>query len=126
MAKPRPQRKPRRAVKKPVRRSKPDAPTKPADDPPVTAEDTTLPIDLQPGRIEETLHSLQQELKHWANQGRFTRVRFKFRGKPILPDLPLAAVVAAEGLTFYWGGLLRMLVVNLAGRSLLQVELVHD
>ena len=53
-------------------------------------------------------------------------MRFKFRGKPLLPDLPLAAVVAAEGLTFYWTGILRALLVNVAGRSVLDVELVND
>jgi tetratricopeptide (TPR) repeat protein len=63
---------------------------------------------------------------HWANKGRYTRVRFKFRGKQLLPDLPLAAVVAAEGLTFYWGGILRALLVTMAGGTLLQVELVND
>lgn len=63
---------------------------------------------------------------HWANKGRYTRVRFKFRGKQLLPDLPLAAVLAAEGLTFYWGGILRALIVNLAGKTVLDVELVND
>jgi tetratricopeptide (TPR) repeat protein len=53
-------------------------------------------------------------------------VRFKFRGKQLLPDLPLAAVIAAEGLTFYWTGILRALLVNVAGKSVLSVELVND
>jgi tetratricopeptide (TPR) repeat protein len=35
-------------------------------------------------------------------------------------------VVAVEGATFYWTGLLRALVFNLAGRSLIDVELVND
>ena len=65
-------------------------------------------------------------MRQWANAGRYTKVRFKFRGKPLLPDLPLAAVVAAEGLTFYWTGILRALLVNVAGRSVLDVELVND
>src|SRR5215813_1197323 len=86
----------------------------------------TLPIDVQPGRIEETLKKVSETLRHWANTGRYTKVRFKFRGKPLLPDLPLAAVVAAEGLTFYWTGILRALLVHVAGRSVLDVELVND
>ena len=65
-------------------------------------------------------------MKHWTNKGRYTRVRFKFRGKQLLPDLPLAAVVAAEGLSFYWAGILRALLVNVAGGSLIEVELVND
>jgi tetratricopeptide (TPR) repeat protein len=88
--------------------------------------DTTLPIDVQPGRIDEALRKVTETLRQWANAGRYTKVRFKFRGKPLLPDLPLAAVVAAEGLTFYWTGILRALLVNVAGRSVLDVELVND
>jgi tetratricopeptide (TPR) repeat protein len=83
-------------------------------------------IDVEPGRIEEMLHKLRTELGALANKGRYTRVRFKFRGKQLLPDLPLAAVVAAEGLTFYWTGILRALLVNVAGKSVLSVELVND
>src|SRR5215470_9855461 len=89
-------------------------------------QDTTLPIDVQPGRIDEALRKVTDTLRQWANAGRYTKVRFKFRGKPLLPDLPLAAVVAAEGLTFYWTGILRALLVNVAGRSVLDVELVND
>jgi tetratricopeptide (TPR) repeat protein len=93
----------------------------PPDTPP-----TTLPVDVQPGAIDEALSKLTETLRQWANAGRYTKVRFKFRGKPLLPDLPLAAVVAAEGLTFYWTGILRALLVNVAGRSVLDVELVND
>ncbi|QSQ20548.1 tetratricopeptide repeat protein [Pyxidicoccus parkwayensis] len=85
-----------------------------------------LPFEIDPKRMEEGLRKLQGEVVHWANKGRYTRVRFKFRGKQLLPDLPLAAVVAAEGLTFYWGGILRMLIANVVGGSVFQVELVND
>lgn len=85
-----------------------------------------LPFEIDPKRVEESLRKLQEEVVHWANKGRYTRVRFKFRGKQLLPDLPLAAVVAAEGLSFYWGGILRALIANIVGGSVLQVELVND
>ena len=86
----------------------------------------TFPFEIDPKRIEEGLGKLRQEVVHWANKGRYTKVRFKFRGKQLLPDLPIAAVAAAEGLTFYWGGILRALVFTVAGGSLLQVELIND
>jgi tetratricopeptide (TPR) repeat protein len=69
---------------------------------------------------------LKDQVIAWANKGRYTKVRFKFRGKQLLPDIPLAAVVAAEGLTFYWGGVLRALIFNLAGKTVLEVDLVND
>lgn len=85
-----------------------------------------LPFEIDPKRVEESLRKLQDEVVHWANKGRYTKVRFKFRGKQLLPDLPLAAVMAAEGLTFYWGGILRALIANVVGGSVIQVELVND
>ena len=108
------------ATKKKTSTRKPKALPAPAPAP------TTLPFDVDPARVEETLKKLQDELLHWAKKGRYTKVRFKFRGKALLPDIPLAAVAAAQGLTFYWGGLLRALVFTLAGKSVLDVELVSD
>src|SRR4051812_15039715 len=85
-----------------------------------------MSVEVEPSRVDETLAKIREELTHWAKKGRHTKVRFKLRGKQLLPDLPLAAVVAGEALTFYWGGLLRALIVNLAGKSLFNVELVND
>lgn len=86
----------------------------------------TLPFEIDPARVDETLKTLKTQLIDWANKGRYTKVRFKFRGKQLLPDIPLAAVAAVEGVTFYWGGLLRALVFNLAGKTVLDIELVND
>ncbi|HEY1416925.1 MAG TPA: tetratricopeptide repeat protein, partial [Myxococcaceae bacterium] len=125
---------PPKRQKAPARRAAParkrtQAKSRPAARPKETPSDepaTTLPIDVQPGAVDEALRKVTETLRQWANASRYTKVRFKFRGKPLLPDLPLAAVVAAEGLTFYWTGILRALLVNVAGRSVLDVELVND
>lgn len=102
---------------------RPEPKALPAGEP---VKDRAFPIEIDPKRIEESLKKLQAEVVHWANKGRYTKVRFKFRGKQLLPDLPLAAVAAAEGLTFYWGGVLRLLIANVVGSSVFQVELVND
>jgi len=86
----------------------------------------TLPFEIDPKAIEASLTTLRERLVVWAKKGRYTKVRFKFRGKQLLPDIPLAAVVAVEGISFYWTGLLRALIVNFAGQTLLDVELVND
>lgn len=109
--------------KAPARRR--PAPSRPAE-PKTERGDGARTVDVEPGRIEEMLSTLRSELGALANKGRYTRVRFKFRGKQLLPDIPLAAVIAAEGLTFYWAGILRALLVNVAGKSVLSVELVND
>jgi tetratricopeptide (TPR) repeat protein len=113
----------RPAVKK--RTPKPKASPRRAS-PAKDSEGAARTVDVEPGRIEEMLRKLRMEVGALANKGRYTRVRFKFRGKQLLPDLPLAAVIAAEGLTFYWTGILRALLVNVAGKSVLSVELVND
>jgi len=86
----------------------------------------TLPFEIDPQQLEKSLQGLRDTVVKWAKKGRYTKVRFKFRGKQLLPDLPLAAVAAFEGLTFYWTGLLRLLVFNLAGNTVLDVQLVND
>lgn len=86
----------------------------------------TLPFEIDPKKVEESLKKFRDQLLQLTKKGRYTKVRFKFRGKQLLPDLPLAAVVAVEGATFYWTGLLRLLVFNLAGRAVIDVELVND
>lgn len=85
-----------------------------------------LPFEIDPGKIEASLNKLKDQVVVLAKKGRYTKVRFKFRGKQLLPDIPLAAVVAVEGATFYWAGILRALVFTLAGRTLIDVELVND
>ncbi len=86
----------------------------------------TLPFEIDPRKIEASLNKLKDQVVTLAKKGRYTKVRFKFRGKQLLPDIPLAAVVAVEGATFYWAGILRALVFTLAGRTLIDVELVND
>jgi hypothetical protein len=98
---------------------------KPADDG-AGNNKATLPFEINPDELDASLVKLKEQVVVWAKRGRYTKVRFKFRGKQLLPDIPLAAVVAFEGATFYWAGLLRMLVFNLAGRTLIEVELVND
>lgn len=91
-----------------------------------SAGSRAFPIEIDPKSIEGSLLKIRDEVQHWANKGRYTRVRFKFRGKQLLPDLPLAAVVAVEGLSFYWAGILRALLVTVGAGALLDVELVND
>jgi len=90
------------------------------------ASSPTLPFEIDPRKIEASLNKLKDQVVVLAKKGRYTKVRFKFRGKQLLPDIPLAAVVAVEGATFYWAGILRALVFTLAGRTLIDVELVND
>ncbi|MFT3841125.1 MAG: tetratricopeptide repeat protein [Myxococcaceae bacterium] len=104
------------------KKKKKKAGSKPRD----TTPANTLPFEIEAGRIEESLAKMKDQIVYWAKKGRYTKVRFKFRGKQVLPDMPLAAVAAAQGLTFWWAGLLRTLVFSMAGGTVLSMELVND
>jgi tetratricopeptide (TPR) repeat protein len=104
----------------------PKAPPPEVMEEPKALPKNTLPFEIDPKKVEESLKKFRDQIIQLTKKGRYTKVRFKFRGKQLLPDLPLAAVVAVEGATFYWTGLLRMLVFNLAGRAVIDVELVND
>lgn len=108
--------------------SKPKKPSKPVIvlEPEKQRAPLALPFEIDPQKIEASLNKLKDQVVTLARKGRYTKVRFKFRGKQLLPDIPLAAVVAVEGATFYWAGVLRAVVFTLAGRTLIDVELVND
>lgn len=82
--------------------------------------------EIDPDKLDESLERLRAQAKRLFDQGRYTKVRFKYKGKPLLPDLPLAAVAAAEGLSLAFAGPLRLVVVNLGMKAFLEVEFVHE
>jgi tetratricopeptide (TPR) repeat protein len=105
----------------------------PHPEPPPEAERTRTRIgtdevfvEIDPDRIEEAVANLTEQLKRLVANGRHTKVRLKYRGKPLMPDIPMGVLVATEAVTFWYAGLLRALVVNLGVRTIIEVELIHD
>lgn len=82
--------------------------------------------EIDPDAIDESLRQLGDRLKRLFDQGRYTRVRLSYKGKALLPDMPLAALVAAEGLSLALAGPLRFLLVNLGMKSFIDVEFIHE
>jgi tetratricopeptide (TPR) repeat protein len=60
------------------------------------------------------------------DQGRYRKVRITRNGKPVLPDIPLAAFAAAEAASFAGAGVARALAGNFIGRFLFDVEVVNE
>lgn len=60
------------------------------------------------------------------DQGRYRKVRITRNGKPILPDIPLAAFAAAEAASFAGAGFARAIAGNVVGRFLFDVEIVNE
>lgn len=82
--------------------------------------------EIDPDAIDDSLRQLGDRLKRLFDQGRYTKVRFTYKGKPLLPDIPLAAIVAAEGVSLALAGPLRFLLVNLGMKSFIEVEFIHE
>jgi len=82
-------------------------------------------VELDPDGMDESLKAIVEKMGRAVDHGRYTRVRFKYKGKPLLPDIPLAALVATEVATFWWAGPLRALVVTLGVKTFVEVEFIH-
>jgi tetratricopeptide (TPR) repeat protein len=83
-----------------------------------------LRVPLDPTELEATLRGLPERLRRLVDDGRYSKVRVKFRGKQLLPDLPLGGVLAGEllaGLALPIGALL----VNIGAGAFLDIELLH-
>ena len=50
-------------------------------------------IEIDPDEIEQSIRNLRDKVRQFAADGRYTKVRIKFRGKTILPDIPLSAFI---------------------------------
>lgn len=82
--------------------------------------------EIDPKAIEASLRALRERIRALVDQGRYTKVRFSYKGRQLLPDLPLGGVVAAEGLSLALLGPLQVLLMNLGVKAFIEVELVHE
>lgn len=96
-----------------------------ADEPPRNIFEN-FNIEVDPEKIDESVRNLTAKVRELVDQGRYTKVRIKYKGKPLMKDIPLGVFVATEAITFWYAGLLRALVVNLGVRTVIEIELIHD
>ena len=85
-----------------------------------------IQVELDPTKMEKSLSQLQEKVRQLTHDGMYTKVRITFRGKVLVPEMPLGVFLAAEAATFWYAGLIRALVVNLGVRSLIEVEFIHQ
>ncbi len=81
---------------------------------------------IDPEKLDDSLRELRERARKLVAEGRYTKVRFTYKGKPLMPDIPLAALVAAEGISLALTGPLQLLLVNLGVKAFINVELVHE
>jgi len=85
-----------------------------------------LNIEVDPDSVDESVERLTRQVRKAVVRGRFTKVRIKYRDKPLMRDIPLGVFVAAEAVSFWYVGILKALVVNLGARAVIQVEFIHE
>lgn len=83
-------------------------------------------IEIDPSRIDDAMRALSTRVRSLVDQGRYTKVRLKYKDKALMPDIPLTVFVATEAVTLWYAGLLRALLVNLGVRAIIEVEFIHD
>ena len=82
-------------------------------------------FELDPEKIEESVKSIGDRARQLALDSTHTKVRIKYKGKQLGSDFPLAVFIAAEAATFWYGGIIRALLMNLGMKTLLEVEFIH-
>ena len=85
-----------------------------------------MSVEIDPDKMDESLENLGDKLRQIYDQGRYTKIRLKFRGKQIGPDIPLGLVVAGEVATVFWTGPLVLVVTNLGIKAVIDIEIVHE
>lgn len=83
-------------------------------------------LEVAGANASEAVANLKRNVQYWVERGRYNKVRIKRGGKPVLPDIPVGALVAFEAATFFWTGLLRAAIVNVVGRVFFEVELINE
>ena len=81
--------------------------------------------DLVDGTVD-TATFLATSAKRLVDRGRYRKLRISRKGKPLLPDIPLAAVAAVEAASLYGAGFARVLAVNVGARFLFDLEVVNE
>jgi len=85
-----------------------------------------ITLEINTNRVEENIRQAVEKMQYWYQQGIIRKVRLKYKGKPILPDIPLSYFMLAQVATFFLTGVVRALALNLGTRVFFEVEMVND
>ena len=67
-----------------------------------------------------------EQVQYWYKQGIINKVRLKYKGKAILPDIPLSYFMLVQVATFFLTGVVRALAFNIGAKVFFEVEMVND
>lgn len=103
-------------------------PLEPEEETPIRAERIEGPLTV--GEMvqgaKEILDDVQVSARRMIDRGRYRKVRISRKGKPVLPDIPIAAAAVVEAASLYGAGLGRVLAANVGVNFLFDVEIVNE
>ena len=83
-------------------------------------------LEINTNRAEESIRQAVERVQYWYKQGIINKVRLKYKGKAILPDIPLSYFMLVQVATFFLTGVVRALAMNLGAKVFFEVEMVND
>lgn len=83
-------------------------------------------VDLDPSNLPAFFRQLGDRVTGLVEQGRYTKVRLRYKGQQLGPDIPVGALVAGEALSMWLMGPLRAVLMTLSFGTVLEVELVYE
>ncbi|MBI4817871.1 MAG: hypothetical protein HY791_16545 [Deltaproteobacteria bacterium] len=76
--------------------------------------------------VKDVAGTLASGARRLVDRGRYRKVRITRNGKPVLPDIPVAAAAALQAASMYGAGIGRVLAVNLGAKFLFDIEVVNE
>lgn len=83
-------------------------------------------FEINSDRIEENVRQVVKRVHYWYRQGIIRKVRLKYKGKAILPDIPLSYFMLVQAASFFLAGIVRALAINVGARVFFEIEIVND
>ena len=105
--------------------------SEPDDGPPVIAEPIEPGGPMTIGQLVEgardVLDDVATSARRMVDRGRYRKVRISRKGKPLLPDIPVAAFAAVQAASLAAGaGLARVLVANVGAKLFFDIDVVNE
>jgi tetratricopeptide (TPR) repeat protein len=83
-------------------------------------------LEINTNKIDESIRQAVERVQYWYKQGIINKVRLKYKGKAILPDIPLSYFMLVQVATFFLTGVVRALAINLGAKVFFEVEMIND
>jgi tetratricopeptide (TPR) repeat protein len=95
---------------------------------PVKAEPPVrkVKLEINTDKIEDSIRQVVEKVEYWYRQGMIRKIRLKYKGEAILPDIPLSYFMLAQVATFFLAGVVRALAISVGTRVFFEVEMVND